>query len=294
MAVVFWGLVSMLAFAILGVVLLRAFASKRPSSAAAANEGLQEKQIGLAEDYVASEVKLLVFSTLLFLYPVLLASLLHSKPTVRYWFSDSLFALAIALPAWVILCLIADRFRVFGRWSAPLFIFAVPLFVSAVAYEFQFWSLSGKGIVLLSTDCGASTAKHNLEMAWWSIHDAYADCTMQLADLTGASLHEERGVEYFENCEQLIAVHDRWAAEWSYLKDVEKEQHCGGWCTAQRPIWSQSPTAQDACSKTVAREMMGDIARMTQQAKMYSTFLLLALSSSLLLFEPEVIQWLKN
>jgi len=295
MAVVFWGLASMLVTAIVGIVLLRIFVTRRPPSGsdfAAAAEGFRDKEYELAEDYVSYEVKLVLFSVLTFLYPVMLLWLLHSKPTVRYWFGWWTLAAAIAVPVWVVLCMAANWCRVLSKGSMPLYVVVLPLLALAILFELQFWSLGGKGVVLLSKDCDASLQKENLEQAWWAIHDVYADCTQQLASITGSDVREEGFVARFEDCERLVHIPDRWTKEWRYLRQLEKDQHCGGWCTAQRPIWTPSSTAQDACSNTVAREMTTDIWRMAQQAKMYCTLLLLGICA-VLLVRPHLLQELR-
>lgn len=272
MGVLIWGLATMAVAAVSLAALLRFVLIPQ-------RRFLQEDTGVVAklgeEQRVAFEVKLTLLVCLIFLYPVMLTVLLHSKASMRFWCGGWLLPVALVVPIWILLCHLAVARGALSRAAATLHAVILPAISLALVCEWHAWKLGGQGAVLLANDCESFRQKADLERAWWAARDLFTDCSGRLANATGAGLQETALVVRFEDCEGYLAAYMANRKEWAYLSSLEQEHRCGGWCTPHAPLWAVQPRLQDSCSKAAARTIMDHISLMARQVTIYSGMVLL-------------------
>lgn len=237
---------------------------------------------------LAFEVKLTFFVLLGLFYPVTLCLLLHTKPTVQYWFGNWIGYVAIIVVVWVVICHIGMVTKAISKQWAPILMIIMPALLLVCVCQVQKVQFSGVGAALQSNDCSTTllSAKSALDDAWWAAHELMDTCSKQLVQITGASLEETLSVTDLSECAGYDELSKTYSRDWQYLEEVESYYQCGGWCTSQKPIWTAPAShVHDSCSLSVARALTSSInvlcAQVTTQA-----IVLLVLASFAVLVSP--------
>lgn len=104
---------------------------------------------------------------------------------------------------------------------------------------------------LFSTDCSTMWEKSHLQREWEAAHTLYRGCLKETAaarNLTKSYLAEKFNIE---DCEEYkTALRKHWH-DWSYLKHLEEDHACTGFCKPGEQLWSSGPH-KDSCAIAVA------------------------------------------
>lgn len=239
---------------------------------------------------VAFEVKLILFAALVFLYPVMLTALMLSKPSMRYWCGHWLLAVVIAIPAWLLLVHFGVAQGKVSRTMTPLVAITVPAAFLAFCCQLHVWWFGSQGVALLSDDCQSFHDKAALEASWQEADVLLSACIRKMSSETGSPLRQTALVLNFGECKGYTSAFSAYQRDWNYLRHMEQEYRCGGWCKPSAPLWYAQPLQQDSCSKVAGRVMTDGVALMMRQISAYSG--LLMLGSCLVLFlKPD---WLED
>mmetsp|Transcript_59538 Transcript_59538/g.128822 ORF Transcript_59538/g.128822 Transcript_59538/m.128822 type:complete len:264 (-) Transcript_59538:125-916(-) len=240
------------------------------------------------DEKVSFEVKLTFIVAVLFFYPVSLCMILHSKMTVQYWFGHGALWAAFAVPLWILITHILIARGVLRRGLAAIVVIIMPAAFLASVCQVQAWQFTERAGALVSQDCTSFLGKAKLQRSWVAAQALKNSCTENLVNMTGADPYETAEIITFEDCPGYFEGKLQFGDDWTYLQHLEKNYHCGGWCTAELPLWVPQANTQDSCSLAVARSMGGNISLLGVQVTVYSGILLFS-SSLLLLFSPKTL-----
>jgi hypothetical protein len=233
------------------------------------------------------EAKLTFLTTILLFYPVCLLCLLHSKPAVRYWFGHWTIVTAAGVVLWIIFCNVALKTGYIRRGLAAIVAVVIPSATLAGVCQVQAWQFSEVSAALVSSDCSSFGEKAMVQRAWQVAFDLKVTCTLALANATGVTPQDASRVLDMRDCPDYPYLAKKLGSEFAFLEHLEKNYHCGGWCTPARPIWrSTVKTVQDSCSLSFGRALGGNISLLGIQITIYS-LILLGSASLLLLLAPK-------
>lgn len=128
---------------------------------------------------------------------------------------------------------------------------AVILFVlSSITVE------GSKSIIqsLFSIDCDMLPQKVHLQREWEAAESWFNTCIAQ----TALKSHFNFTLKYIatefrmQDCGGYEAIYDKHEKEWSYLRRLEENYMCTGFCVPSRQLWSKGPH-KDSCSVAVSQ-----------------------------------------
>lgn len=229
----------------------------QPDEERALLQQLTESKPGL----VSFQVKMVIMCGCILFYPVLLCVMLSLDPVVAYWQGTALIWVAIVVCLWLVWCYIALSIRKMKREHAVVWMVVLPATLLLVACQTQQFQIQAKAVGLASTDCSALPGKEHLQSAWLGARAIYGNCTQGLATLTGAPLNETALFTSLRECPGYQEGLQTYQHQWRYLARMEREHHCGGWCTPSVPIWdsrdADASILRDRCSLAAGREIGG-------------------------------------
>eukprot|EP00747_Dinoflagellata_sp_TGD_P161852 gnl/TRDRNA2_/TRDRNA2_178819_c0_seq1.p1 gnl/TRDRNA2_/TRDRNA2_178819_c0~~gnl/TRDRNA2_/TRDRNA2_178819_c0_seq1.p1 ORF type:complete len:283 (-),score=59.67 gnl/TRDRNA2_/TRDRNA2_178819_c0_seq1:68-916(-) len=227
------------------------------------------------EGKVPFELKLTLLVALLMIYPVIACARLTLLPSISYWFGGWMFLVVIFVPLWVLwmhLLLISGKM---SKRRVLLLMTMVPSIVLAIACQLQAVQSRNASSLLLAEDCKSFKRKADLEDAWKAANAFKMHCLQGLSNTTGASIAETSKILNIDNCEGYDAARHQYKKQWAYLEQVEKLQHCGGWCHPATQIWTHNDQIQDSCSFAVAQLMDKTVRFFGTQVSIYTGLVLL-------------------
>jgi len=224
----------------------------------------------------------------LLLYPCIMCILLDAEATMRYWFGRLLLWTVILLVLWMIMCYFAARNMSIKKQHAALFWIIIPAGILCVVCQLEAWQLKSQATALVSSDCSSFSTKAKLDRAFTTASSLFLNCTVELANVTGATITESRRVASFNECPGFVDGMRIFSREWPYLAHLEKNYDCSGWCTAQPGVWETTPKFEDSCSVAVARTMDGSFSMRIMQITAYS-FLVIVVTCVAVMFCPSYI-----
>lgn len=112
-------------------------------------------------------------------------------------------------------------------------------------------STNSRAQMLLSKDCRTFPLKGEVHRSWVVATEVFSGCVNRTAlewQRTPASV---RDIRRFQDCREWVPEKvDPWAEHrrsWEYLRSLEEEHSCSGWCWPSAPIWTYEKP-KDACS----------------------------------------------
>jgi hypothetical protein len=251
-----------------------------------------EQELNAEEDVkdVPFELKLSVFSWLVLFHPVMLCVLLGTKLSALYFCGRWVLYAAAVVPIWLVVCHVVFANRTVRQGLAPFAYLTMPAVLLFVICEVYVQVLSGQSAVLMSSDCETFQSKAMLERSWWSARDFLMNCADELSQTTGVGINETLSLVHIRECKGYEKAFMQHGVEWTYLEGIEKTYHCGGWCSAQVPIWDLQSQVVDSCSNAVAVIMQSDINILSWQVITYTAVLFVGVST-VLTFSPN---WLPS
>lgn len=231
------------------------------------------------------ESKLTFLMIILLFYPVCLLVLLHAKPAVQYWFGHGTLLAAAGVVVWIIVCHVGIKTGYIRRGMAAIFAVVVPSAALCGVCQVQAWQFRETAAALVSSDCESFPEKASVQRAWQVAFDLKISCTEALATATGSTPEDAFAVLELSDCPDYPYLNKRFGSQFAFIEHLEKEYHCGGWCTPQKPIWMRYQV-QDSCSLAFGRALGGNISLLGIQVTIYS-LILLGSASLLLLLSPK-------
>lgn len=190
--------------------------------------------------------------------PILNGIQLGIDPSVLYWIGwHSWFVMLV--PLLLVICHFFHAVKGRPQFNAMVMSTVVPaLIVIAIGYSVMV-PISGITDRLMSSDCTTYTDKTYLNDAYEAAAQIWESCLLRESNETGRSVKELKAqmvvdecLEYSENDVKQEGARN-WAPQWRYLRSLEVNQDCSGWCnTAQESLWTTDHQSKDICSSIVA------------------------------------------
>jgi len=232
--------------------------------------------------------KITFIVSILLLYPVALLYMMHEMPSVSYWYGNWAFYWAVSVPAWIFFSHILLNAGVLKQGNAAVLIIVIPAALLAIVCHVQGWEFNDTASLLISRDCQSFMGKAHLQTAWMAADMFLDECRAQIANLTGVSYDNVAFGTNMEKCPGYTLAFESYKEDWGYLKYVEGNHLCGGWCIPHQTLWYSASSVQDSCSMAVGRSLGGHVKLIGTQITVYCSILLLV-ASSVLLVAPTVL-----
>mmetsp|Transcript_47732 Transcript_47732/g.147460 ORF Transcript_47732/g.147460 Transcript_47732/m.147460 type:complete len:282 (+) Transcript_47732:136-981(+) len=152
----------------------------------------------------------------------------------------------------------------------------------------QYMNSVDKADKLFSSDCNTFDQKRELQRSWEAAYSLYVGCINQTSANTGHSRELLMQTFRIQDCEEYNAALTGFTAsgtrayeeshqrDWTYLRSLEEEHFCSGWCYHAQQLWS-SKAHKDSCSVVVSH-IYGSYVR--PHAKQVCMLMLAALGAS--------------
>lgn len=213
-----------------------------------------------------------LFCCALFSVPIWMTYNIGQDEQVKQWITDMLW-LVLLLPA---LYLVAHVYHVIKSVpQRPLIAVctlgsAIILMLIAESVRLEAQRL---GDVFAARDCSASEGKRLMGEQWAGALTFYSSCVKGTIEKE-TSIKIETAVNIFriQECvgyEEYLAQNPSWA----YLRSLEEQYLCSGWCYRGPPLWALNAT-KDSCSAAVADVMYNKVDRTMAQVVVYAIFIL--------------------
>jgi len=144
---------------------------------------------------------------------------------------------------------------------------------------------------LFSTDCDTFDSKRILQRSWERANDLYEKCitkTVQNAgqkhNLTAATAFDLYRIHHCEEYESALAENKD---HWDYLRHLEEQHHCSGWCQPGRRLWTYKGV-KDACSVAVGTVLRFKVQRISMQIVVYSVVVIVLVTVVLVIVGPMI------
>eukprot|EP00927_Polykrikos_kofoidii_P033704 TRINITY_DN28520_c0_g1_i1.p1 TRINITY_DN28520_c0_g1~~TRINITY_DN28520_c0_g1_i1.p1 ORF type:complete len:346 (-),score=26.11 TRINITY_DN28520_c0_g1_i1:114-1151(-) len=145
-----------------------------------------------------------------------------------------------------------------------------------------------QGSAMRSLDCHTSAEKRDLQRSWDVASVLYDNClrdTVAAATKPNMTLDVARTLYRIDDCDEYPSVYIHNKVDWDYLRGLEEEHACGGWCSVDRPLWTFHDT-RDSCANAVSHVFNRKIDRLTIQNIVYSFCLIVAVVVGYVLIGP--------
>mmetsp|Transcript_102812 Transcript_102812/g.299883 ORF Transcript_102812/g.299883 Transcript_102812/m.299883 type:complete len:336 (+) Transcript_102812:113-1120(+) len=225
---------------------------------------LPERDAGEAEEQLARRLRrnwphyYMLACLALFSAPVTAALHLAEDASVSFWVGDWGFY-AVVVP-WLLALFHVVNVRVGEpRMIAVICTTVVPAIVLGVIANIHL-NLSGEfAHRLIAKDCVTWREKRGLQASWTAAAGLYERCVNRTVAEHGLSLGDGLEVLRLQDCnEYVVQDPDVWAEHrkgWEYLRRLEEEHECAGWCYHAVPLWSFQGT-KDACAITAGNVLI--------------------------------------
>lgn len=190
-----------------------------------------------------------LLSMLLFLVPTYLIVHSAKHPVVKYW-HGGWYIFLIIIPAIIVVVHFQHIKNGPDRYMTNLAL----LFPSFLLFMFGMFFLQSSTIkseLLFSPDCQIMQEKAHLQREWEAASDVYDLCLKNSAkqrNLTTAYLTKMFRIQDCNDYPSYLLDHKR---SWGYLRMLEEDHACTGFCKPGKQLWSNGPH-KDACALPVA------------------------------------------
>jgi hypothetical protein len=211
-----------------------------------AYESVREMKLMVSRMFPAAFTML---SMLLFLVPTYLIVHAAKHPVVKYWHGDW-YTFLIIVPIIITVVHIQHTRRGPDRYITNLALL-FPSFLLLLCGMLLLQSATIKSELLFSSDCGIMEEKAFLQREWETARDFYDFCLNNSAkqrNLTTADLSKMFTIQDCNDYRSSLRDHQH---SWGYLRMLEEDHACTGFCKPDKQLWSNGPH-KDACALSVA------------------------------------------
>lgn len=219
--------------------------------------------------------------------PMLAIFRLAREPSVQYWVGPWGYLTG------VIPVLMAVSYYVHVSAHRPrlipvVFSTVIPSIILIAIANIHLSCTSAVANMLVSSDCVTYKEKNTIQSAWLIADRLYDECLNRTATQHGLSYQEGLKLFRFNECLEYQASYtenedaktfDEYADHrpiWEFLRGLEQQESCGGWCEEARPLWTFQET-KDSCSLACGAGLVNKVKPVAVQLLTYS-FLVLILS----------------
>eukprot|EP00411_Alexandrium_monilatum_P091637 CAMPEP_0175762370 /NCGR_PEP_ID=MMETSP0097-20121207/67163_1 /TAXON_ID=311494 /ORGANISM="Alexandrium monilatum, Strain CCMP3105" /LENGTH=274 /DNA_ID=CAMNT_0017072019 /DNA_START=12 /DNA_END=832 /DNA_ORIENTATION=+ len=199
---------------------------------------------------------------LLFVVPMWIVLSIGHLPAVAY-FQNRFYYSVVVIPAITILVHIIHVRRGVPVKFAVVIGLVVPNLLLLWHGNAMYLNAVDKSEKLFSSDCNSFNTKRELQRSWEAAYALYSGCINETAKQTGHSRDILMDIFRIQDCEEYRtaltgktdggtrAYHESHVKDWTYLRKLEEEYFCAGWCYHAQQLWS-SKVNKDSCSIVVA------------------------------------------
>lgn len=219
--------------------------------------------------------------------PMLAIFRLAREPSVQYWVGPWGY-LTVMIPMLMGLSYAVHVSSGRPRLVPVVFSTVIPSLILIAVANIHLSSTSNIANMLVSSDCSTYQRKSTIQSAWVIADRLYDECLNRTATQHGLSYQEGQKLFRFDECSEYQASYvgnddekkfDEYADHrpiWDFLRGLELQESCGGWCKAARPLWTfEEP--KDSCSLASGASLANKVKPVAVQLLTYS-FLVLLLS----------------
>jgi len=188
--------------------------------------------------------------------PTVMFAHLGKQTAVQYWIGD-LYLLAWLAPISVIICHMIHLWYGRPRYVLMCITLFIPSTLLCGLAKFLPVPVASQ---MLSSDCITFADKYFLQEAYRAAEDLYYECTDALAASKNMTVEVVRKTHTLDDCTAFNMENSDYAAEWKFLKNMELNNDCKGWCyETDTSLWSINPQPRDLCSKEVGMLAKGTV-----------------------------------
>mmetsp|Transcript_36679 Transcript_36679/g.72573 ORF Transcript_36679/g.72573 Transcript_36679/m.72573 type:complete len:360 (-) Transcript_36679:92-1171(-) len=230
---------------------------------------------------------------IIFLTPIWTVVNLSADTNVVYWIGDWCKAVVV-LPAFFV-----GAFSIQAQMKRPhkltiLITMLLPAGILLVTGDALASLASDRADQLRSTDCDTFKQKRDLQHAWEAAQKLYTKCLVDTVHSNNITMKQAKTVFRIEDCSEYkggLAMHP---SQWGYLKHLEDEYQCSGWCHVAQPVFTKKDV-RDSCSVVVGAVFRAKIKRAALQVVSYDLFILMVVSIGNIMAGPHLrsmgIEW---
>mmetsp|Transcript_75895 Transcript_75895/g.201642 ORF Transcript_75895/g.201642 Transcript_75895/m.201642 type:complete len:279 (-) Transcript_75895:66-902(-) len=199
--------------------------------------------------------------------PIINGVELGLTPSVQYWVGMYSW-LVLLVPVLLVVAHVIHAVHGRPLFNVMLLSTVVPATVVMVTGYSVMMPISGITDRLMSSDCTTYPDKTYLNSAYEAAAGIWDTCIQREMNETGKSEWELKShmvvdecPEYQKSIEQGLGK-QKWKRQWNYLKGLELNQACSGWCYAgQEALWTLDHESKDICCSVVASILNSSVNR---------------------------------
>jgi len=242
---------------------------------AVSEAGGSDKEVDILQFF---PMAFMVFCLLVFAQPLLKCIDLASDADVVYWFGSWPATIAM-LPLLFIVASYFINLRSMASSKAGFFLAVLGSSLVLLVLGERLSSSAGDlAMKLLSFECRAFPGSSGIEAALTDARRFREQCE---AEMDGRAF-------VIQDCMGYASALQEHVRDWNYLRSLEEEQRCSGWCEYSQPLWSFGVSLGDRCSYVVGAAMESRIDRNASQLLEWSLIIIAFCSIGLALCLPGI------
>lgn len=186
---------------------------------------------------------------------------LCSDVNARYWIGIWGYAV-ILIPVVIIIAHIVQAYYRRPLYFALLASCVLPPLISLIVGWIYVVPVNHIVSRLGSTDCTTFHKKQQIEQAYKAAQHFFDDCAAAEAKKQSKTIEVIKQRIVISDCPGYNPRAGGYPHEWAYLKTLEEQQHCAGWCSkSETALWTHSLEKWDSCSAAAAADLKEKVAR---------------------------------
>lgn len=191
--------------------------------------------------------------------PIITSIQLARDPSVQYWIGRHGYV-ALLLPPYLLFLngMLMRR----GPKMIPIILSTMaPFLYVVVGGKFHLDKASVVAEMLYSSDCTTFVPKQDIHRSWVAAARIYEKCIERITAESGLNHTEGLKLYRLQECKEYIPepgqedIHAKHRTAWQYLRMLEEDHSCCGWCWETRPLWTFGEV-RDACSAAAGKILM--------------------------------------
>mmetsp|Transcript_39332 Transcript_39332/g.117663 ORF Transcript_39332/g.117663 Transcript_39332/m.117663 type:complete len:277 (+) Transcript_39332:105-935(+) len=215
--------------------------------------------------------------------PILSGVQLGLNASVQYWIGWFPW-LVLSVPVLLVLSHMVHAIKQRPLFNAMLLSTVIPALIVILLGYMVLMPISGISDRLMSSDCSTYTDKAYLNDAYKAATRIWNDCLRREINQTGKPLEQiqlDLTIDQCEEYQQALQSGTQWKHQWHYLRELEVNQVCSGWCYAgQESLWTTDHQPKDVCGAIVGGSILNGLIK--REASRMLTTGLFALVMSLI------------
>lgn len=210
----------------------------------------------------------------LYSVPIVAFTQLSSGTDVAYWIGRH------GLQVWFVPPLLAWGYFALTHWRirkkvVVLICIIIPCSLFFILGNIYLHWSSTISAQLLSKDCGSFREKNDLNRAWAAAEQIWDVCIEATARDARINRTEAERITRVHHCPGYLEGYAKWGEQWDYLKRLEEDQKCAGWCDTGHALFTYQQV-KDSCALTVGLIMHLSLRRLALQVFAFSGVILIA------------------